>query len=88
MGKLVFKNIRKYIFKTGDKSLNKLFRDEVNTNSKNYFTLENLAEGNYFYKYFPLGNAIKCLMIIQWHLWNLQDGMMRMKDCFMKQIIL
>ena len=61
MGKLVFKNIRKYIFKTGDKSLNKLFRDEVNTNSKNYFTLENLAEGNYFYKYFPLGNAIKCL---------------------------
>ena len=61
MGKLVFKNIRKYIFKTGDKSLNKLFRDEVNTNSKNYFALENLAEGNYFYKYFPLGNAIKCL---------------------------
>ena len=41
MGKLVFKNIRKYIFKTCDKRLNKLFRHEVNTNSKNYFTLEN-----------------------------------------------
>lgn len=61
MGKLVFKNLRKYISKTRDKDLNKLFRDEVNNSSKNYFILENLAQGNYFYKYFPLANAIRCL---------------------------
>lgn len=61
MSKLVFKKIKRYYLKTHDKALNKLYREEVVSNSKNYFTIGNLASGSSFYKYFPIGNAIKSL---------------------------
>lgn len=61
MSKLEFKKIKRYYLRTLDKDLNKLYREEVVSNSKNYFSIGNLASGSSFYKYFPIGNAIKCL---------------------------
>ena len=61
MSKLVFKKIKRYYLKTHDKDLNKLYREEVVSNSKNYFSIGDLATGSSFYKYFPIRNAIKSL---------------------------
>lgn len=61
MANLEFKDINSYSLKTHDKDLNKRFRDEKNSLSKNYYRIGNLAAGSSFYKYFPVNNAIRCL---------------------------
>ena len=61
MAKIVFKSVKKYSPSTSDKVFKKTFRDELINHSKQYFTIGNLAAGSSYYKYFPMGNAIKCL---------------------------
>lgn len=61
MGKVLFKDIRPYNPKTGNKALDKEFKDEINNTAKQYKIIGDFASGQSYYKYFALSTAIMCL---------------------------
>ena len=61
MEKAKFKDIRTYTPKTGDKDLDKEFKDEIKNEAKQYKIIGDFASGPSYYKYFAFDTAIKCL---------------------------